>query len=334
MADTTRSASYFMDPSQFLPGSTNKGTPNPAPFSGTNEDYGGNEFVRILEIKLSVTTFRSNEHGIRYVLSLLKGPAFRLCVSRVPPNLSDDTCVRTFHEIEDMMELIKGFAQANTEGEALTAVRQLRQGPNQTFGSLYLRFMAYRKGVPAPAPFSGIDRDYGVNELVRSLEPKLAVTTFLELVHTCIGVGQAPRPAASYLRTTFRTDEDEMQYVLSLLRGPAWRLCTPRVPSNPGTGTSVRPFHEIEDMIKELIERFGQTNTEGERRSSTSQHMSMRAGNMCSLGVLHCSRKCKPSRKLCRRCVSSAKVPTRFSAVSICALRFMEYHGSGTSISL
>ena len=42
---------------------TDKGTPNCAPFSGHDKDYNVTAFVRALEPKLAVTTFRTDKDG-------------------------------------------------------------------------------------------------------------------------------------------------------------------------------------------------------------------------------------------------------------------------------
>ena len=110
-----------------------------------------NEFVRILETKLAVTTFRTDEDGMQCVLSLLEGPAWRLCAPRVPSNMAGHPCHchNPFKNAEDMIsESIKRFGQANTEGGALAAMRQLREGPNPTFSSLHARFLEYRSQLP------------------------------------------------------------------------------------------------------------------------------------------------------------------------------------------
>ena len=147
-AGTARSGSRFTDPCQAVPVRTDKGTPAPTPFSGQDRDHGVKEFVRSLEFKLSMMS-RTNEDGLRWVLAYLKGAAWRLCASRVPSELAGDTCHHPFADIEEMIgELRQRFGHTNTEGEALTATRRLRQGPNQTFGSIYTRFVEYRTQIP------------------------------------------------------------------------------------------------------------------------------------------------------------------------------------------
>ena len=58
-----------MDPEQLYPVTTDKATPAPAPFTGADRDYSINEFFRLMEIKLSTTTFRSNDDGLRVRLA-------------------------------------------------------------------------------------------------------------------------------------------------------------------------------------------------------------------------------------------------------------------------
>ena len=148
-ADTARSGSRFTDPHQAFPVVTDKNTPVPAPFSGQDRDHSVKEFVRSLEFKLSMTSFRTNDDGLRWVLAYLRGAAWRLCASRIPSALAGETCHHPFADIEEMLgELRERFGQKNTEGEALTAIRQLRQGPNQSFGSIYTRFVEYRSQIP------------------------------------------------------------------------------------------------------------------------------------------------------------------------------------------
>ena len=83
------------------------------------------------------------------------------------------------------------------------------------------------KRTPNPAP----DKDYNVTAFVQALEPKLAVTMF-------------------------RTDKDGMLFIRNLLKGPAWKLCAPRVPETLARGTCYNPFAKIEEMIDELYTRF------------------------------------------------------------------------------
>ena len=159
----TRAASTFTDPDQEKVIITDKATPNPAPFSGQDKDYTINAFVRALEPKLAVTTFRTDKDGLQFVLNLLKGSAWRLCNSRVPATLARGTCYNPFSNIEEMIdELYKRFGTVNTEGEALLAIRQLRQGPNQTFASLHARFLEYRSQLPHLSDAMEMDMLHGM----------------------------------------------------------------------------------------------------------------------------------------------------------------------------
>ena len=142
-----RETSYFMDPEQLLPAKTDKATPAPPPFSGIEREYGVNDFIRLMDIKLSATTFRSHNDGLRFVLSHLKSPAFRLCAPRVPTTTG--TCPHPFRNIEELLEeLRKRYGRPDTEGEALAVITQLRQGPTQSFNSVYSRFLEFRSQLP------------------------------------------------------------------------------------------------------------------------------------------------------------------------------------------
>ena len=149
---------YGIDPDQSVPTKSDKGTPAPPVFTGMDRDYGYREFSRLLENKLAATTFRSEEDGLRWVLSFLKGSALRLCVSRVPSVMSDDICVHPFADIGSMLkELKKRYSVANSEGDVLEAIRALRQGQNQSFASIYTRFLEYRTQIPSMSDAAEMD---------------------------------------------------------------------------------------------------------------------------------------------------------------------------------
>ena len=85
--------------------------------------------------------FRTDEDGMQYVLSLLKGPAWRLCVTRVPSDMAG-RCHNPFNSAENMIQELKDrFGQLNTEGDAWTALQSLHQGPTQSFGDFHLKYM-------------------------------------------------------------------------------------------------------------------------------------------------------------------------------------------------
>ena len=47
-----------------------------------------------------------------------------------------------------MSELAEQCGTENTEGEALTALRQLRQRPHRAFTSIHPRYLEYRSQIP------------------------------------------------------------------------------------------------------------------------------------------------------------------------------------------
>ena len=127
MPQVARAASTFADPGQLKVMITDKGTPNPALFSGQDKDYSVTAFVQAMERKLAMATLRTDTDGMQLVPTLLKGPAWRLCAPRVPATLARGTCYNPFGNMEEMIdELYKCFGSANAEGEALTAMRQRR----------------------------------------------------------------------------------------------------------------------------------------------------------------------------------------------------------------
>ena len=147
--EPARSASHFTDPRLESIMKTDKGVPNPAQCTGQAKDYGIYEFIRSLEPKLKATTFRTDEDGLQYVLALLKGPDWKLCAARVPSTMAGRRCHNPFKSVEETIsELTDRFGQVNHEGDAWTALRQLRQGPAQTFGNFYIRYMEFRSQIP------------------------------------------------------------------------------------------------------------------------------------------------------------------------------------------
>ena len=67
--------------------------------------------------------------------------------------------------------------------------------------------------------------------------------------------------------TTFTTNVDGLRYV-SLLSGPAWKLASPRIPSAINGRQCYNPFEDIEQLTTELLDRFGEINTENKAWSA------------------------------------------------------------------
>ena len=113
----------WTNPSLDSPMDTNRGVPTPKIFSGADDSYDVYQFIQTLEIKLGVTTFRTNVDGLRYVLSLLTGPAYKLAAPRIPSSLNGRQCYNPFEDIEHLTkELLERFGDVNTENKAWSAI--------------------------------------------------------------------------------------------------------------------------------------------------------------------------------------------------------------------
>ena len=242
-----RSESYFMDPQQLLPVKTDKATPAPSPFTGMDKDYSVNEFARLMETKLSATTFRSEDDGLRYVLSHLKGPAFRLCAPRVPS--VKGTCTHPFDDVDDLLkELRRRYGHVDTEARALSTITQLKQGANQSFNSVYSRFLEYRSQL---AVFTD------------AMEMN-AIQGMLNDAYSRILSAQAPCDTATEMvrRLTHIDDEQKRtKFLSSTPKPPTTNATTPRrwdrsttrtsTPSTPAT-TTARGIREFPEKYRNL----------------------------------------------------------------------------------
>ena len=148
-SEDLQSTSGWTNPSLDSPMDTNRGVPTPKIFSSADDSYDVYQFIQTLEIKLGVTTFRTNVDGLRYVLSLLTGPAYKLAAPRIPSSLNGRQCYNPFDDIEHLTkELLERFGDVNTENKAWSAIMAIKQHPNETFSSFYNKFTEFRSQIP------------------------------------------------------------------------------------------------------------------------------------------------------------------------------------------
>ena len=128
-AATSASAYSFTDPNLDTYMKIDKGIPAPANFSGTDTNYGIYQFLQGLGgIKLKATTFRTEEDGTNYALTLLTGAAWCLIFPCTPSAISGVHCYDPIETVEQLRhELLERYGNVNTEGEAWTALQPLRQ---------------------------------------------------------------------------------------------------------------------------------------------------------------------------------------------------------------
>lgn len=81
----------------------NRDVPVPRAFAGTDEEF--YPWLRTLENKLGVTSFRSVEDGLRYVQGLLGGSAWSQVNARVLSAFTGYLCKDSYASVEDMIRL-------------------------------------------------------------------------------------------------------------------------------------------------------------------------------------------------------------------------------------
>lgn len=118
---------------------TNKDVEKPPKFDGDKKKW--QEWVTKLEMKLRVTRFQTPLDGLWFVRGFLEDRAFRLVNSRIPSEYGSRNCYNAFANIEEMLEYLKKhYAEINTFTQASNRLRNLRQGPNESFSDFYVKF--------------------------------------------------------------------------------------------------------------------------------------------------------------------------------------------------
>jgi hypothetical protein len=125
---------------------TDRSISDPPFFDGNKEDF--MPWVDKLMQKLSVTTFKTEEVGIRWLLTKLTNSAYRTAAPRVPGPFKKVS--NAFTTVDQMIEqLNEQYGEHDAENKHYTAMSQLMQGPSESFTSFYTKYQAH-------APYIGM----------------------------------------------------------------------------------------------------------------------------------------------------------------------------------
>lgn len=136
-------------PTQTRPIETDRNIHGPDKFTGKQPEtfY---RWMQGMELKLSITTFKSIPDGLRYIHSFLDEDAWSMVSPRIP-SMFGRPCPNPYDSVEEMLKhLAERYGETNTEARYLTKMENLRQGPNETFSTFYAKFQQYSAYVNLP----------------------------------------------------------------------------------------------------------------------------------------------------------------------------------------
>lgn len=112
--------------------------PSPEKFEGKKDAF--DEWLRGLENKLSVTTFRDTATALRWVHQLTKGDVWQYLDARVPSLLKpkEHDAYDTLEEMID--DLVARYGDRNAYERAFSELDDMKQDQGQSFGEFYVKF--------------------------------------------------------------------------------------------------------------------------------------------------------------------------------------------------